>query len=226
MEPEAGILLGFFLDKNLLPLHIRTWRCGSTCDLSVPPYGSGIGFALPVWRSADRPGLPTRLGNVMDELPTELPRAGRKAPFPIRADATQASFHLLGCTLQMIRGLRLDSRNRMFDRRTNRRVRSRRSPGTLRDRILPLIRSRDIVRSVNRSPRGWANYRHSRNSSLATSKVGYHGKDRSRIHLRKRHKGKDLGADFRRFPRARLYRRHGLYKVATKAGSNSTNALA
>ena len=80
--------------------------------------------------------------------------------------------------------------------------------------------------SVNRSLRGWANYFHYRNSSLSMNKVRNHAEDRLRTHLMKRHKVKDRGTGFRRFPSAHLYGRYGLYKVPTKAGWHSAHALA
>jgi benzoyl-CoA reductase/2-hydroxyglutaryl-CoA dehydratase subunit BcrC/BadD/HgdB len=63
----------------------------------------------------------------------------------------------------------------------------------LTGRKLTPIPLRDVVGSVNRSLRGWANYFHYRNSSLAMSKVRYHAEDRLRTHLMKRHKVKDRG---------------------------------
>jgi hypothetical protein len=59
----------------------------------------------------------------------------------------------------------------------------------LTGRNLTPIPLRDIVGNVNRSLRGWANYFHYRNSSLAMSKVRYHAEDRLRTHLMKRHQG-------------------------------------
>jgi RNA-directed DNA polymerase len=96
----------------------------------------------------------------------------------------------------------------------------------LTGRNLTAIPMGDIVRSVNRSLRGWANYFHYRNSSLAMSKVRNHAEDRLRIHLMKRHKVKDRGTGLRRFPSAELYGRYGLYKVPAGAGWRSAHALA
>ena len=53
-----------------------------------------------------------------------------------------------------------------------------------------------------------------------------HAEDRLRTHLMKRHKVKDRGTGFRRFPNQALYARYGLYKVPTTAGWKTAHALA
>jgi len=82
-----------------------------------------------------------------------------------------------------------------------------------------------MVRNVNRSLRGWANYFHYRNSNRAMSTVRTHAEDRLRTHLMKRHKIKDRGTGLHRFPHRDLYERYGLYKVSTRAGWRSAHAL-
>jgi hypothetical protein len=94
----------------------------------------------------------------------------------------------------------------------------------LTQRHLTAIPLSDIVGNVNRSLRGWANYFHYRNSSLAMSKVRNHAEERLRTHLMKRHKVKDRGTGLRRFPSADLYGRYGLYKVPMAAGWRSAHA--
>jgi RNA-directed DNA polymerase len=58
--------------------------------------------------------------------------------------------------------------------------------------------------------RGWVNYFHYRNSSLAMSKVRNHAEERLRTHLRKRHKVKDRGSAHKRFRSVDLYARYGV----------------
>jgi RNA-directed DNA polymerase len=82
----------------------------------------------------------------------------------------------------------------------------------------------NIVGNMNRSLRGWANYFHYRNSSLAMSKVRRHAEERLRIHLRKRHKVKNRRSGWVRFPVADLYGRYGLYQAPTVAGWRSAHA--
>ena len=139
-------------------------------------------------------------------------------------DATQASFNFLGFTIQMSRGA---STGKSYPNvrpadKSLKKIKARLTELTQRN--LTAIPLGDIVGSVNRSLRGWANYFHYRNSSLAMSKVRNHAEDRLRTHLMKRHKVKDRGTGLRRFPRADLYGRYGLYKVPTVAGWRSAHA--
>jgi len=141
-------------------------------------------------------------------------------------DATQASFNFLGFTIQMSRGASTGKpypNVRPADK-SLKKIKARLTELTGRE--LTAIPLGDIVANVNRSLRGWANYFHYRNSSLAMSKVRNHAEDRLRTHLMKRHKVKDRGTGIRRFPSRDLYGRYGLYKVPAVAGWNSAHAVA
>ena len=147
-------------------------------------------------------------------------------PPPHIVDATQESFNFLGFTIQMSRGASTGKpypNVRPADK-SLKKIKARLTE--LTPRQLTAIPLGDIVGSVNRSLRGWANYFHYRNSSLAMSKVRNHAEDRLRTHLMKRHKGKDRGTGLRRFPSADLYGRYGLYKVPAVAGWRSVHASA
>jgi RNA-directed DNA polymerase len=114
-------------------------------------------------------------------------------------DATQASFNFLGFTIQMSRGEgtgKLRPNVRPADK-SLKKIKARLTELTQRN--LTVIPLGDIVKNVNRSLRGWANYFHYRNSSLAMSKVRQHAEDRLRTHLMKRHKVKDRKAALCRF---------------------------
>ena len=140
-------------------------------------------------------------------------------------DATQASFNFLGFTIQMSRGAKTGKpypNVRPADK-SLKKIKAKLTE--LTGRNLTPIPFSDVVGNVNRSLRGWANYFHYRNSSLAMNKVRNHAEDRLRTHLMKRHKVKDRGIGFGRFPSAHLYGRYGLYKVPMKAGWNSAHAL-
>lgn len=79
---------------------------------------------------------------------------------------------------------------------------------------------------VNRSLRGWANYFHYRNSSLAMSKVRQHAEGPLRTHLMKRHKIRNRKEALCRFPRRDPYERYALYKPPMVAGWRSVHASA
>ena len=155
-----------------------------------------------------------RLGLSLNEAKTHI------------VDATQASFNFLGFTIQMSRGASTGKpypNVRPADK-SLKKIKARLT--ALTGRNLTAIPLGDIVGRVNRSLRGWANYFHYRNSSLAMSKVRHHAEERLRLHLMKRHKVRDRGIGLGRFPRRDLYGRYGLYKVPTVSGWRSAHALA
>ncbi|MEK7762785.1 MAG: group II intron reverse transcriptase/maturase [Nitrospirota bacterium] len=155
-----------------------------------------------------------RLGLSLNEAKTHI------------VDATQASFNFLGFTIQMRRGAKTGKpypNVRPADK-SLKKIKARLTELTGRE--LTAIPLGDMVGNVNRSLRGWVNYFHYRNSSLAMSKVRTHAEDRLRTHLMKRHKIKDRGTGLHRFPYRDLYERYGLYKVSTGAGWRSAHALA
>ena len=153
-----------------------------------------------------------RLGLSLNEAKTQV------------VDATQASFNFLGFTIQMSRGASTGKpypNVRPADK-SLKKIKARLKELTGRE--LTAIPLGDMVDNVNQSLRGWANYFHYRNSSLAMSKVRNHAEDRLRTHLMKRHKIKDRGTGLRRFPSDDLYERYGLYKVPAVAGWRSAHA--
>ncbi|MEW5786660.1 MAG: group II intron reverse transcriptase/maturase [Pseudomonadota bacterium] len=139
-------------------------------------------------------------------------------------DATDASFDFLGFTLQMSRGAKSGKPypNVRPSDKSVKKIKTRLTELTQRE--LTCVPLEDVVRNVNRSLRGWANYFHFRNSSLAMSKVRNHAEERLRTHLRKRHKVKDRGTALKRFRSASLYERYGLYKPPKEAGWKSAHA--
>jgi len=155
-----------------------------------------------------------RLGLQLNEAKTKL------------VDATRASFNFLGFTLQMSRGAKTGKpypNVRPADK-SLKKIKARLTELTGRE--LTAIALSDIVGNVNRSLRGWANYFHYRNSSVAMGKVRYHAENRLRTHLMKRHKVKDRGTGLRRFRTVDLYERYGLYKLPVVAGWRSAHASA
>jgi RNA-directed DNA polymerase len=155
-----------------------------------------------------------RLGLSLNEAKTHI------------VDATEASFDFLGFTMQMSRGASTGKPypNVRPSDKSLKKIKARLTALTRRE--LTAIPLGDIVGNVNRSLRGWANYFDYRNSSLAMSKVRNHAEERLRTHLMKRHKIKDRGSGFLRFPSRDLYARYGLYKVPAVAGWRSAHASA
>jgi RNA-directed DNA polymerase len=154
-----------------------------------------------------------RLGLSLNEVKTHI------------VDATQASFKFLGFAIQMSRGARTGKPypNVRPSDQSLMKIKARLT--ALTGRELTAVPLGDLVGNVNRSLRGWANYFHYRNSSVAMGKVRQHTEERLRTHLMKRHKVKDRGCGLRRFPRADLYGRYGLYKVPAEAGWKTAHAL-
>ncbi len=155
-----------------------------------------------------------RLGLSLNEAKTHI------------VDATEASFNFLGFTLQMSRGASTGKpypNVRPADK-SLKKIKARLTD--LTGRNLTAIPLGDLVAKVNRSLRGWANYFHYRNSSLAMNKVRQHAEDRLRTHLMKRHKIRNRRAALCRFPRRNLYARYGLYKPPMGAGWRSAHASA
>jgi RNA-directed DNA polymerase len=155
-----------------------------------------------------------RLGLSLNEAKTHI------------VDANEASFDFLGFTIQMSRGAKSGKPypNVRPSDKAVKKIKARLTELTKRE--LTCIPLGDVVANVNRSLRGWANYFHYRNSSLAMSKVRNHAEDRLRTHLRKRHKVKNRGTAIQRFRRASLYERYGLYRPPMGAGWKSAHASA
>lgn len=153
-----------------------------------------------------------RLGLTLNEAKTHI------------VDATQASFNFLGFTLQMSRGARTGKpypNVRPADK-SLKKIKARLTE--LTGRNLTAIPLGDVVRNMNRSLRGWANYFHYRNSSRMIERARQHAEERLRTHLMKRHKVRNRKAALYRFPRRDLYERYGLYKVSGVAGWRSAHA--
>lgn len=155
-----------------------------------------------------------RLGLSLNETKTHI------------VDATQTGFNFLGFTIQMSQGVKTGKSYpsvRPADK-SLKKIKARLKE--LTGRNLTPIPLEDIVGNVNRSLRGWVNYFHYRNSTSVMSKVKTYTEERLRTHLMKRHKVKDRGTGFRRFPSCDLYDRYGLFKVPTVAGWRTAHSLA
>jgi group II intron reverse transcriptase/maturase len=108
---------------------------------------------------------------------------------------------------------------------------SKKSLQTIKDRITELTqRARTVmplewlVNELNATVRGWVGYFHYRNCAKSLTNVRRHVEERLRIHLRKRHKVRDMKAGYVKFRNRILYARYGLYKVPTTAGWTKVHA--
>jgi RNA-directed DNA polymerase len=70
----------------------------------------------------------------------------------------------------------------------------------------------DIVKNLNAMVRGWSNYFHYGHGHQKIKQVKYYMEESLRSQLRYRHKVKNRGASYHRFPRTYLYEFLGLYK--------------
>ena len=217
--PQGGVISPL-LSNCYLHLLDRIWqRRGLKGKLGAHLVRYADDFVVLCRRGVEEPLQVVR--HVLDRLGLSLNEGKTQI-----VDATQASFNFLGFTLQMSRGASTGKpypNVRPADK-SLKKIKARLT--ALTGRELTAIPLDDIVGSVNRSLRGWVNYFHYRNSSLAMSKVRNHAEDRLRTHLMRRHKVKDRGGGLRRFPSPHLYQRYGLYKVPAVAGWRSAHASA
>ena len=140
-------------------------------------------------------------------------------------DAREAGFDFLGFTFR-VRRSRISGKTYPHvepSKRAIRRIGARLRELTQRRRTpvpLPVV-----VGQLNQALRGWSGYFHYRNSSRVFGRVKWYAEERLRTHLHKRHKLKDRGSAYRRFPSHALYTRHGLYKIPTTAGWTQAHAV-
>lgn len=154
-----------------------------------------------------------RLGLTLNEKKTRV------------VEASKESFTFLGFEVRMRKSRRTGRNysNVQPSKKSLKRIRSRVTECTRRG--LTMIAMDDIIKRTNTLLRGWVGYFHYRNCSDALSKVKWHAEERVRLHLCKRHKIRDRGTGYGKFPAAVLYERYGLYKVPTTAGFVLAHAL-
>jgi len=133
-------------------------------------------------------------------------------------DADKESFNFLGFEIRRCRSWRTNKRYPQVNpsARSLARIKTKLKQMTGRNRTSFAIE--EVIGSVNTVLRGWVGYFHFRNSSNTMRKLRNYTEERVRIHLMKRHKVKDRGTAFKRFPSASFYTDYGLYKVPTTAG--------
>ncbi len=95
----------------------------------------------------------------------------------------------------------------------------------LTDRRLTPIPMPVVVARLNLALRGWSNYFHHRNCSAVFSRLRGYAEERLRSHLCNRHQVALYRGGLKRFPRPRLYREYGLYKLPVTAPWVTAHAL-
>ena len=138
-------------------------------------------------------------------------------------DARQESFNFLGFAIRVSKSWRSGKRyiHVCPSPQSLAKIKARVKQQTRREFTpIPLD---DIIRNMNASLLGWANYFHYRNSRRALDKVKVHAEERLRTHLMQRHQVKDRDSALKRFPRHMLYTRYGLYQVPTITGWRSAH---
>ncbi len=141
------------------------------------------------------------------------------------ANVHHGSFDYLGFTLLM-RQSRLTKRRYLHvepSQKSYKRIKERLRE--LTNRKLTLLPISNVVDKVNNTLQGWVNYFHHYNCSGMLSKVKYYSEERLRTHLCRRHKIKNRGVGFKKYPGYRLYEDYGLYKVPTSAPWTNVHAL-
>lgn len=82
----------------------------------------------------------------------------------------------------------------------------------------------ELVGKLNQSVRGWSNYFHYGHGHRQLTKVKYYMGERLRLHLRYRHKLKNRGSAYKRFPYSYIHDTLGLYKVPTSPAWKAVHA--
>ena len=140
-------------------------------------------------------------------------------------DAYKETFDFLGFTIKMGQGRK--TRNYyphvQPSKKSLKSIKDKITDLTKRDRtIMPL---EWVVNEVNATVRGWVGYFHFRNCSQVLGQVRNHVEQRMITHLRKRHKVRDRGTGYIKFPNRTLYETYKVYKIPTTAGWKKVHAL-
>lgn len=132
--------------------------------------------------------------------------------------AQETSFDFLGFSLRLRRSRRSGKRYPHVEPSQRAQKRLRERAKQLTDRRLTPLPLDVVVGNLNGVLRGWSGYFHHRNCSNVFKDARWYVEERMRTHLRRRHKLKDRGRAYARFPARVLYEQYGLFKLPTTAG--------
>ena len=140
-------------------------------------------------------------------------------------DARTERFDFLGFSFGMRKSRRSGKRYPHVDPSKQSVKRIKGEVKRLTDRRLTPIPMPEVIKNLNRVTRGWSNYFHHRNSTAAFSQVSVYVEERVRSHLCNRHGQRLYRGGLKRFPRQRLYRDYGLYRLPLTAPWKRAHAL-
>jgi len=140
-------------------------------------------------------------------------------------DAHETSFNFLGFEINLRQGRRTGKRYPHVQpgKKPLNKIKERINQLTRRE--MTLVPLEQLIEQVNGKVEGWVNYFYYRNSTHEFTKLKQYLEERLRTHLRKRHKIKDRGTGYARFPTRTLYDKYGLYKIPTTAGWKRAHAF-
>lgn len=149
----------------------------------------------------------TLLKNILNKLELQLNEGKTNIK-----DARVDKFNFLGFKIGVVKSQRTGKRFPLVEPSSKSMKAVKQKIKSLTQRKMNPIPMNDIVKNLNASVRGWCNYFHYGNGHRKIKQVKYYMEESLRSQLRYRHRVKNRGASYHKFPRTYLYDFLGLYK--------------